>query len=68
MLSRRLDFALGTGLPVRDDALGVKLSEPTLGHIREATAFSSASSFTVRLKADTQTGAGGFRKPLERAR
>jgi hypothetical protein len=31
-------------------------------------AFSSASSFAVRLEADTQAGAGGFRKPLERAR
>ena len=39
-----------------------------LSHIRQVAAFSSASSFTVRLEADTQAGAGGFRKPLERAR
>jgi hypothetical protein len=38
------------------------------GYMSRIRPISSASSFTVRLEADTQAGAGGFRKPLERAR
>jgi hypothetical protein len=64
-----------TGFPMGTSANSV--AGPFVGQIRTAgfqflnVAESpqwSAGSFTVRLKADTQAGARGFRKPLQRAR